>query len=132
MSVELYAEEIVVVAMGEGPSDFKIWLREETPDDLEGDLRWLCEDDLDCHVVLDLARVETFDSHTVASLLALRDFAVECDFRLVLCSMSGHLKRQLECLHLGREFDTLDTREAAIRGLAPGSPEPQRDLPPVF
>jgi len=123
MSVELYAEEIVVVAMGEGPSDFKIWLRMETPDDLVGDLRWLREDDLDYHVIVDLAQVESFDSDTFRSLLALRDFAVECDCRLVLCGLSGHLKRQLECVHLRREFDAFDTRETAIRELAPGSLE---------
>ncbi|HSV98752.1 MAG TPA: hypothetical protein VLI39_01165 [Sedimentisphaerales bacterium] len=124
MSVELYAEEIVVVAMGESPSDFKVWLRTETPDDLVGDLRWLCEDDLDCNVIVDLARLESFGSGSYKSLLALRDFTAECDFRMVLCGLSSHLKWQLKCLHLTREFDTFDTREAAIRELSGGCLEP--------
>jgi len=124
MSVELYAEEIIVVAAGEGPSIFKIWLRTETPDDLTGDLRWLCEDDLDCNVIVDLARLENFRSDSYESLLALRDLTAECDFRMVLCGLSQRLKWQLECLHLAGEFDTFDTREAAIMALSGGCLDP--------
>jgi anti-anti-sigma regulatory factor len=124
MSVELYAEEIVVVAMAEGPSDFKIWLRTEAPNDLTGDLRWLCEEYLDYNIIVDLARLESFGSTSYKGLLDLRDLAAECDFRLVLCGLSPHLKHQLKCVHLADEFDMFDTREAAITELSAGCLEP--------
>lgn len=123
MSVELYAEEIVVAAMGESPSDFKIWLRTERPDDLAGDLRWLCEEYLDYHVIVDVTGLESLGSSCCKTLLNLRDLAAECDFRLVLCGLSPHLKRQLECVHLAREFDTFETREDAIKELSTAFPE---------
>jgi len=65
-----------------------------------------------------------FDSDSYKSLLDLRDFTTECDFRMVLCGLSSHLKWQLKCLHLTREFDVFDTREAAIRELSGGCLEP--------
>jgi anti-anti-sigma regulatory factor len=124
MSVELYAEEIVVVAVAEGRSDFKILLRTETPDDLTGDLRWLCEEYLDYNVIVDLTGRESFGSASYKNLLDLRDLAAECDFRLVLCGVSPHLKWQLKCVHLADEFDMFDTREAAITELSAGCLEP--------
>jgi len=124
MSVELYAEEIVVVALAEAPSQFRIWLRTETPEDLTGDLRWLCEEDPDYNVIVDLARLESFGSASYKSLLDLRDLTTECDFRLVLCGLSPHLKWQLECLHLTNEFDTFDTRADAITELSAGCANP--------
>ncbi len=123
MSVELYAEEIVVVAVAEGPSEFKIWLRTENPNDLVGDLRWLCEEYLDYHVIVDMARLESLGSSTYKGLLDLRALTAECDFRLVLCGLSPHLKWQMECVHLTDEFDTFDTREAAITELSAACPE---------
>ncbi|MGE5295947.1 MAG: hypothetical protein ACM3VT_14070 [Solirubrobacterales bacterium] len=123
MSVELYAEEIVVAAIGENPSDFKIWLRTETPNDLAGDLRWLCEEYLDYHVIVDATKLERFSPGCCKSLVDLRDLAAECDFRLVLCGLSGHLKQQLECVHLAGEFDTFETREDAIKELSRACPE---------
>ena len=73
MSVELYSEEIAVVAVAEGPSDFKIWLRTETAGDLVGDLQWLCEEYLDYHVIVDLAHLESFASTSYKGLMDLRD-----------------------------------------------------------
>lgn len=118
MSVELYSEDIIVVAVAEGPSHFKIWLREEASSDLTGDLQWLCGEYLDYHVIVDLAHLESFGSTSYKSLLDLRGLTEECDYRFVLCGLSDHLKWQLECVHLADEFDTFATREAAIAELS--------------
>ena len=37
MSVEQYSNEVIVVAVTEGPSAFKLWLREEVPTDIPCD-----------------------------------------------------------------------------------------------
>jgi anti-anti-sigma regulatory factor len=118
MSVELYSEDIIVVAMAEGPSHFKIWLRTEASSDLAGDLQWLCGEYLDYHVIVDLAHLENFGSASYKGLLDLRTLTEECDYRFVLCGVSEHLKNQLRCMHLADEFDTFDTREAAIAELS--------------
>lgn len=118
MSVELYSEEIIVVAIAEGPSDYKIWLRTEAPDDLAGDLQWLCQEYLDYHVIVDCAHLESLGSAGCRGLMDLRDLTEECDYRFVLCGLSPHLKKQLKCVHLANEFDTFDTREAAIAELS--------------
>lgn len=120
MSVELYSEEIAVVAVAEGPSDYKIWLRTETAGDLVGDLQWLCEEYLDYHVIVDLAHLESFASTSYKGLMDLRTLTEECDYRFVLCGLSPHLKWQLKCVHLADKFDTFDTREAAIAELSAG------------
>ncbi len=120
MSVELYSEDIIVVAVAEGPSNFKIWLRTEAPGDLTGDLQWLCEECPDYHVIVDLARLESFGSASYKGLLDLRELTEEYDYRFVLCGLSPHLKWQLKCVHLADEFDTFDTREAAIAELSAG------------
>ncbi|UCG59897.1 MAG: hypothetical protein JSU70_10325 [Phycisphaerales bacterium] len=57
MSVTQYSNEVVVVAVADGPSDFKVWLRDEATAGLSGDLRWLCEEDMDSHIVLNLAEL---------------------------------------------------------------------------
>lgn len=124
MSVELHSEEIVVVAMAEKPLNSKIWLRTEMPEDLAGDLQWLCQEYLDYNVIVDLARLESLGAPSYKGLLDLRDLTEECDYRFVLCGLSSHLKHQLECVHLANEFDTFDTREAAIAELSPESVEP--------
>ena len=62
MSVEQYENEIIVVTSGERPSGHKIWLRVEAPDDLAGDLRWLQEEYLDAHIIVDLSQIESFVS----------------------------------------------------------------------
>ncbi len=118
MSVELYSEDIIVVSVGEGPSHFKIWLRDESSRDLVGDLQWLCGEDLDFHVIVDFARVDNFGTAGYKGLLDLRAATEESDFRFVLCGLSDHLKSQLKCMHLADEFETFDTREAAIAELS--------------
>jgi len=40
MSVGQYSSEVIVVAVADGPSDLKVWLRDEAPAGLAGDLRW--------------------------------------------------------------------------------------------
>ncbi len=119
MSVELYSEDIVVVAMAQEPSPFKIWLRREASDDLAGDLRWLCDEFPDYHVIVDVARLKSFGSESYRALLDLRELTEECDYRFVLCGLSEHLTRQLERMRLADEFDTFDSRETAIAELSP-------------
>jgi anti-anti-sigma regulatory factor len=119
MSVEQYSNDVVVVAVADGPSDFKIWLRDETPAGLSGDLRWLCEEDLDSHVVLDLADLRRLETVNYGLMLDLQRLVEESDYRLVLCGLSPHLKWQLRCVRLFDKFATFDTREAAIMELAP-------------
>lgn len=119
MSVEQYSNDVVVVAVADGPSDFKIWLRDEPPAGLSGDLRWLCEEDLDSHVVLDFADLRRLETVNYGLMLDLQRLVEESDYRLVLCGLSPHLKWQLRCVRLFDKFDTFDTREAAIMELAP-------------
>lgn len=121
MSVEQYSDEIIVVSSVEGPPNHRIWLREEVPDDLVGDLRWLHEEYLDAHIIVDVSHIESFVSTSYKLLLDLQKLATECDFRLVLCGLSEHLKWQLGCVHLLEEFVTFDTREAAIEELLPAA-----------
>jgi anti-anti-sigma factor len=119
MSVEQYSNEVIVVAVAEGPSAFKIWLREEALAGLSGDLRWLCEEDMDSHIVLDLADLGSLETASYGLMLDLQRLVKESDYRLVLCGLSPHVKWQLRCVRLSRQFDTFDTREAAIMELAP-------------
>jgi len=118
MSVELYSEDIVVVAGAERLSDHKIWLRTEVPEDLTGDLRWLCEEYLDYHIIVDLSHLENLGPASYKVMLDLHKLAQEYDYRLVLCGLSEHLKWQVGCMHLTDEFDTFDTREDAIAKLS--------------
>jgi len=119
MSVEQYSNEVIVVAVADGPSNFKVWLREETPADLASDLRWLCEEYMDSHVVLDLADLGSLEAANYRLMLDLQELVEDANYRFVLCGLSPHLKWQLRCLHLSDEFDTFDTREAAVLQLAP-------------
>jgi anti-anti-sigma regulatory factor len=119
MSVEQYSNDVIVVAVADGPSRFKVWLREEAPADLASDLRWLCEEYMDSHVVLDLADLGSLEAANLKLMLDLQDLVEEANYRFVLCGLSAHLKWQLRCVHLSRKFDTFDTREAAVMELAP-------------
>jgi anti-anti-sigma regulatory factor len=119
MSVEQYSNEIIVVAVAEGPSAFKIWLREEAPAGLASDLRWLREEYMDSHIVLDLADLGSLETASYGLMLDLQRLAEESDYRLVLCGLSPHVKWQLGCVRLSRKFDTFDTRAAAITELSP-------------
>jgi anti-anti-sigma regulatory factor len=98
---------------------FKVWLREEALGDLANDLRWLCEEYMDSHIVLDLADLGNLETASYGLMLDLQRLAEESDCRLVLCGLSPHLKWQLQCVRLTDEFDTSDTREAAIMELTP-------------
>lgn len=118
MSVELYSEEIVVVAVAEGPSDFKIWLRPQVPGGFAGDLHWLCGEYVDSHIILDLSDIEDLEVSSYRLMLDLQKLVEDSDCRLVLCGLSPHQKWQLRCVHLFDEFDTFDTREAAIAELS--------------
>ena len=119
MSVEQYANEIIVVAVEEELDDYKVWLRVEAPNDLTGDLRWLCEEYGDSHVVLDLTRLESIETTSYGLMLDLQRLAEECEYRLVLCGLCPHVKWQLKCVHLCDEFDTFDTLQAAMTELLP-------------
>jgi anti-anti-sigma regulatory factor len=120
MSVEQYAEEVIVVTVADGPSAFKVWLREEAADGLPGDLQWLCEEYMDSHVVMDLADLGSLEASSYKLMLDLQGKVQESDFRFVLCGLSPHLKWQLQCVRLFDKFDTFDTREAALGELMPG------------
>ena len=119
MSVEQYSNEVIVIAVADGPSQFKLWLREETSADLESDLRWLCEEYMDSHVVLDLADLASLETANCRLMLALQELVEEANYRFVLCGVSAHLQWQLRCVHLLNKFDVFDTREAAVLQLAP-------------
>jgi len=119
MTVEQYSKDVIVVAVADGPSDFRVWLREEAPAGLLGDLRWLCKEDSDSHVVLDLTDLGRLETASYGLMLNLQRVVKESDYNLVLCGLSPHVKWQLNCVHLSHQFDTFDTREAAIMELAP-------------
>jgi len=119
MSIELYSLEVIVIAVAEGHSAFKVWLREEPADGLQGDLQWLCDEYMDSHVVVDLTDLANLETASYGLMLDLQRLVEESNYRLVLCGVSPHLKWQLQCVRLGDEFDTFDTRDAAIMELAP-------------
>jgi len=119
MSVELYSNEVIVVSVADGPSDFKVWLREEAEAGLSGDLRWLREEDLDSDVVLDLTDLGRLEIASYGLMLKLQRAVKDSDHSLVLCGLSPHVKWQLDCVHLSRQFVTFETRQAAIMELTP-------------
>lgn len=119
MSVEQYSNDVIVVSVADGPSSFKVWLREEAPADLASDLRWLCEEYMDSHVVLDLADLGSLKAASYKLMMDLQELVEESDFRFVLCGLSPRVKWQLRCVRLSDEFDTFDTRQAAIMELTP-------------
>jgi len=119
MSVEQYSNEVIVVAMAEGPSAFKLWLREEVPTDLASDLQWLCEEYMDSHIILDLAHQENLEAAFYKLMLDLQGLVEESNYRFVVCGLSPHLRQQMRCVRLSDKFDTFGSREAAIRELAP-------------
>jgi anti-anti-sigma regulatory factor len=119
VAIEQYSNEVIVVAAGEESSPMKIWLRKETTADLASDLRWLCEEYVDSHVILDLAEVENLETASHGLMLDLQKLTEESEYRFVLCGVSPHVKWQLSCMRLSEEFDTFDTRKAAILELAP-------------
>jgi anti-anti-sigma regulatory factor len=136
MSIELYSEEIIVIAAADKRSDFKIWLRMETPDDLVSDLRWLCGELVDSHIILDLSHMVNLETASYGLMLDLQRLAEESDCRLVLCSLSPHLKQQFRYVHLLDAFDMFDTCEAAITELSmehlAESDDPAVPAVPVF
>jgi hypothetical protein len=119
MSVEQYSNEVIVVAVADEPSNFKVWLREDAPADLASDLQWLCEEYMDSHIVLDLANTGSLEPGNYRLMLDLQGLVEESDYRFVLCGLSPHLQWQLKCVRLFDKFDTYDTREAAIVELLP-------------
>jgi anti-anti-sigma regulatory factor len=74
---------------------------------------------MDSHVVLDLADLGSLEAASYKLMMDLQELVEESDFRFVLCGLSPHLKWQLQCVRLSDEFDTFDTRQAAILELAP-------------
>jgi len=119
MSVEQYSNEVIVVAVADGPSAFRLWLREEVPTDLASDVQWLCEEYMDSHIILDLAHHENLGAALYKGMLDLQELVEEANYRFVLCGLSPHLQEQMRCVRLFDKFDTFASREAAIRELAP-------------
>jgi anti-anti-sigma factor len=120
MSIEQYANEIIVVAVEDKLSGHRVWLRVDSPSDLTGDLQWLCQEYEDSDIVLDLTSVESIESTSCKFMLDLQKLAEEYEYRLVLCGLSPHVKWQLQCVHLEDEFDTFDTLQGAMAELLPG------------
>ena len=119
MSVEQYSNEVIVVAVAEGPSAFKLWLREEVPTDLASDLQWLCEEYMDSHIILDLAHQENLEAAFYKMMLDLQSLVEESNYRFVLCGLSPHLQQQMQYVRLTDKFDVFASREAAILELTP-------------
>ena len=119
MSVEMHSLDVIVIAVGGGSSPFTVSLREEPADGLQGDLRWLCDEYMDSHVVLDLTHLANLETANYGLMLDLQRLVEESNYRLVLCGVSPHIKWQMQCVRLDNEFDTFDTREAAIMELTP-------------
>ncbi len=119
MPIEQYSLEVMVVAASEKPSPFKVWLRKEAGADFASDLRWLCEEYMDSHVIVDLAAVSDLNAATQKLVQDLRTLVEDSDYRLVLCGLTPQLKRQLDRARSAREFGIFDTRKAALRELAP-------------
>jgi len=119
MSIEQYSLEVIVVAVADGPSAFKVWLREEPADGLKGDLQWLCDEYMDSHIILDLTDLANLETASYGLMMDLQRLVEESNYRFVLCCVSPHLKWQLQCMRLTDEFDTFDSRDAAIMELAP-------------
>jgi anti-anti-sigma regulatory factor len=119
MSVEQYSNEVIVVAAADGPSIFKVWLREEVPTDLTSDLQWLCEEYMDSHIILDLGHQEHLEATLYKLMLDLRTLVEESNYRLVLCGLSPGLERQMQCVRHSDKFDLFANRQAAILELAP-------------
>ena len=84
------SNEVIVVAVADGPSEFKIWLREEAPAGLSGDLRWLCKEDMDSHIVLDLARLGYLDAASYEPMLDLQR-RVEYLITVLFCAASARM-----------------------------------------
>src|SRR4030042_7117257 len=104
MSIELYSLEVIVIGIADGPLAFKVWLRDELAGDLKDDLQWLREEYMESHIVLDLANLRNLETASYGLMLDLRELAKESGYRLVLCSLSPHLKWQLTCVRLGGAF----------------------------
>jgi anti-anti-sigma regulatory factor len=119
MSIEQYSGDVIVVGVADEPSNFKVWLREEAPADFLSDLRWLCEEYMDSHIVLDLAHLGSLEAASYKLMMDLQGLVEESDFRFVLCGLSPHLQWQLQCVRLSEKFDTFETRQAAITELTP-------------
>ena len=119
MSIELYSLDVIVVGVADGPSAFKVWLREEPADGLKGDLEWLRDEYMDSHVILDLSDLASLEAANYGLMLDLQRLVEESNYRLVLCCVSPHLQWQLQCVRLTDEFDTFETRQAAITELTP-------------
>ena len=119
MSIEQYSEDVIVIAVAEGPSAFKVWLREEATGGLADDLQWLREEYMDSHIVLDLADLESLETTSYGLMLDLQRLAEEYDCRFFVCGLSPPLNCLMKRVRLSRKFDTFDTREAALTELCP-------------
>src|SRR4030042_4550173 len=95
MSIELYSLEVIVIGIADGPSAFKVWLRDELAGDLKDDLQWLREEDMESHIVLDLANLRNLETASYGLMLDLRELAKESGYRLFFCRPSPPLQWHL-------------------------------------
>jgi hypothetical protein len=90
MSVEQYSNDVIVVTVADGPSNFKVWLREDAPTDLVSDLRWLREEYMDSHVVLDLADITSLEGASCKLMMDLQELVVS-PISVLFCAASPRI-----------------------------------------
>ena len=73
---------------------------------------------MDSHIVPDFADLKHLETASYGLMRDPQRLAEESGCRLVLCGLSPNVKWQLRCVRLSRQFDTFNTREAAIMELS--------------
>lgn len=68
----------------------------------------------DCDVVVDFSRVDIVTSSSLSKLLKLRELLLDCEHRLVLCSVATATKSIFAVTALEGIFDITEDRFAAL------------------
>ena len=107
MGIQNWSEEIILVNLAEEPQ-----MGEELAivTDTAGDRG-------NCDVVVDFADVDIVTSSSIAKLLKLRKTLVDCDKRLVFCSVSTKTKKIFTLTGLNNVFEFVDDQFVALAGL---------------
>jgi len=107
MGIQNWSEEIILVNLAEEPQ-----MGEELAIviDTAGDRG-------NCDVVVDFADVDIVTSSSIAKLLKLRKTLVDCDKRLVFCSVSTKTKKIFTLTGLDNVFEFVDDQFVALAGL---------------
>ena len=73
----------------------------------------------DSHVVLDLADIKSLEGTSYKLMMDLQELVEESDYRFVLCGRPPISSGKCSVCVISDEFDTFDTRLAAITELTP-------------